>query len=253
MQKPPPRPVQEGEGPIKGASQPPPDRRQVFANRGRTASSGSTRGAFGMSSDPSEEANKTSVPNVVYSGKNRKPDEEQGGNGGLPRDISNLQSGYGTNQKTIRDFAASPERQYYANVDPKQLEAAMGGHKSYHAVEQSPQRRNDDWASECESSQYTVSDEKFMFWKTYFYDPANPEFTSRQQTSWAVILGVIMGLFTAIWSDFIEWCIEVTWVKIPKLLLHLGLFTDLDGYFPLPHYMWVCPAIYGGVSVSIIM
>ena len=81
-----------------------------------------------------------------------------------------------------------------------------------------------------------------------FYDPQNPEFTSLQQNSWAVVLGVFMGIFTAKWGEAIEYCVDIVWEKIPEQLLEWGVFTELDGAFPLPHYMWVCPAVFGGVS-----
>jgi len=44
---------------------------------------------------------------------------------------------------------------------------------------------------------------------------------------------------------------EIVWVKIPRYLLEKGIFTDLDGWLPLPHYMWMCPALLGGVSLFI--
>jgi len=36
-----------------------------------------------------------------------------------------------------------------------------------------------------------------QFLKTVFYDSDKPEFTSLQQTSWEVLLGICMGIFTA--------------------------------------------------------
>ena len=54
---------------------------------------------------------------------------------------------------------------------------------------------------------------------------------------------------TAFWSDLVEFCVDFVWKDIPEMLYELGLFTDLDGPRPLPHYMWVCPAFFGGVSV----
>jgi hypothetical protein len=83
-----------------------------------------------------------------------------------------------------------------------------------------------------------------------FYHPEFPEFTSLQQFSWAVILGIVMGIYTAVWKKIIEQCVDFVWQTIPGALLKWGLFTDLDGSFPLPHYMWICPAIFGGVSIE---
>mmetsp|Transcript_6609 Transcript_6609/g.13864 ORF Transcript_6609/g.13864 Transcript_6609/m.13864 type:complete len:1095 (-) Transcript_6609:70-3354(-) len=80
-----------------------------------------------------------------------------------------------------------------------------------------------------------------------FYDPYNPEFSSTQQFSWACILGVFFGVLTAYWGFVIEFCVEVMWEKVPEILLEWGVFTDLDGRFPLPHYMWLCPAVCGGI------
>jgi H+/Cl- antiporter ClcA len=85
------------------------------------------------------------------------------------------------------------------------------------------------------------------FVRHFFWNPLNPEFTSLQLFSWAVIIGVVMGVYTAIWKWLIEFCIEQVWVTVPKLLLKWGFFTDLKGWFPLYHYMWICPAIMGGI------
>ena len=57
-----------------------------------------------------------------------------------------------------------------------------------------------------------------------------------------------MGFYTAIWKNIIERGVDLVWQTIPGKLHHLGVFTDLDGAFPLPHYMWICPSIFGGVS-----
>jgi hypothetical protein len=86
--------------------------------------------------------------------------------------------------------------------------------------------------------------------KTIFYDSEKPEFTTAQQTTWAVLIGFFMGIFTALWNIALETSVEFVWVKIPGYLLKKGIFTDLDGWLPLPHYMWMCPAIFGGVSFS---
>lgn len=80
-----------------------------------------------------------------------------------------------------------------------------------------------------------------------FYNEDNPEFTSRQQIAWAVIFGIVMGIFTAKWNQLIDFAVEFIWIEVPEKLVDLGVFTDLDGLFPLPHYMWICPAIFGGV------
>jgi hypothetical protein len=86
--------------------------------------------------------------------------------------------------------------------------------------------------------------------RTVFYDPTKPEFTSLQQSSWAVLIGIFMGVLTALWSMAVEASVEFFWSTLPEFLLEQGIFTDLDGHLPLPHYMWICPAIFGGVSTT---
>lgn len=83
--------------------------------------------------------------------------------------------------------------------------------------------------------------------KTILYDSEKPEFTSAQQTTWAVLIGFFMGIFTALWNITLETSVEFVWVTIPTYLLEKGIFTDLKGWLPLPHYMWICPAIFGGL------
>ena len=87
--------------------------------------------------------------------------------------------------------------------------------------------------------------------KHFIWDPEVPEFTSLQQFNWAVMIGVFMGVFTALWSMFIEWSVDKLWVEFPEKLMEWGLFTDLDGFLPLPHYMWICPAFFCAVSFNI--
>ncbi len=80
-----------------------------------------------------------------------------------------------------------------------------------------------------------------------FYDTEQPEFTSLQQFCWAIVIGVLMGIFTAYWGKLIEACVEFVWKDVPEFLYENGIFTDLNGGLPLPHYMWICPTILGGV------
>lgn len=87
----------------------------------------------------------------------------------------------------------------------------------------------------------------------FLYNPEYPEFTSLQQFNWAVILGVVMGIYTAVWKCIIENCVDFVWQTIPQTLHHWGFFTDLDGMFPMPNYMWICPSIFGGVSTLILI
>lgn len=83
--------------------------------------------------------------------------------------------------------------------------------------------------------------------RTMLYNPVAPEFTSLQQFNWAVLIGIFMGVFTAFWKSLIEKGLEFVWQTVPEFLLENGIFTDLDGAFPLYHYMWICPAIFSGI------
>jgi len=87
---------------------------------------------------------------------------------------------------------------------------------------------------------------------TIFWDPYDdPEFSTVQQNTWAILLGIFMGVFTAKWGDVIEYCVYFVWVTIPEKLIEWGLFcSDLDACkaLPLPHYIWMCPTLFGGVS-----
>jgi H+/Cl- antiporter ClcA len=82
--------------------------------------------------------------------------------------------------------------------------------------------------------------------RAVLYNPVYPEFTSLQQFSWAVILGIFMGVYTALWKALIEGCVDFMWKDVPERLLVWGFFTDLNGSFPVYHYMWIVPALFGG-------
>jgi H+/Cl- antiporter ClcA len=84
-----------------------------------------------------------------------------------------------------------------------------------------------------------------------FYNPLYPEFTSLQQFCWAVVLGVFMGIFTAGWKLLIDACVEFTWKTFPTKLVQWGFFTDLNGAFPLYHYMWITPGLLSGIVTYI--
>lgn len=83
------------------------------------------------------------------------------------------------------------------------------------------------------------------FFRHFFYNPVAPEFTSLQQFDWAVIIGIAMGFFTAFWHWCIEAGVEFWWETVPTQLHAWGCFTELDGRFPLYHYMWILPSIFG--------
>ncbi len=111
---------------------------------------------------------------------------------------------------------------------------------------------NQDKSLDSGSSYYSGSEyeeESPLSWYQYLvWNEQEPEFTSVQQSVWAVLIGIMMGFFTAMWGELIEWCVEFTWKTVPEYLLEKGIFTDLDGPRPLPYYMIVCPAVFGGVS-----
>lgn len=79
------------------------------------------------------------------------------------------------------------------------------------------------------------------------YNPLAPEFTTLQQFSWSTLLGISIGVFTAVWKNAIEFCVEFVWKTVPERLYYWGVFSDLEGHFPLPHYMWICPSLFGGI------
>jgi hypothetical protein len=81
----------------------------------------------------------------------------------------------------------------------------------------------------------------------FLYNPLSPEFTSLQLFDWALVLGIAMGFYTALWKWFIEAGVDFFWDTVPGKLGEWGLFTDEEGWFPLYHYIWICPAIFGGI------
>eukprot|EP00977_Amphora_coffeiformis_P011294 scaffold2720_cov173-Amphora_coffeaeformis.AAC.1 len=81
--------------------------------------------------------------------------------------------------------------------------------------------------------------------RRFLYDPITPEFTSLQQFTWANVIGILMGIYTALWKMLVEACIDVVWVTVPKLLLQYGFFTSIHGWFPQYHYMWIVPTLFG--------
>eukprot|EP00977_Amphora_coffeiformis_P010239 scaffold2376_cov188-Amphora_coffeaeformis.AAC.5 len=79
----------------------------------------------------------------------------------------------------------------------------------------------------------------------YFYNPITPEFTSVQQFCWAVVIGVVMGVYTAVWKIIVENGVEFVWEKVPAWLVEHKFFTEVHGWFPLYHYVWIVPTIFG--------
>ena len=79
------------------------------------------------------------------------------------------------------------------------------------------------------------------------YNPYSPEFTSLQLFNWSILIGITMGLYTAGWKMFIDMGVVFFWDTVPQHLMEWGVFTELDGAFPIYHYMWICPALFGGL------
>lgn len=85
------------------------------------------------------------------------------------------------------------------------------------------------------------------FVRQFLYNPAYPEFTSLQLFVWSILIGIFMGFYTAFWKMLIEFCVDFVWDGVPSFLKRIGFFTELGGVFPMTHYMWMCPAFFGGV------
>ena len=140
------------------------------------------------------------------------------------------------------------ENDFYDNVS----EDTEEGRAAQYAIEDDDATNDDDDDDDERTRASTLyGDDIGIVWHTFHrcvYDPSNPEFSSTQQFTWAVVLGGFFGVFTAVWGAIIEGCVEVVWVDVPERLLEAGVFTDLEGRLPLPHYMWICPAVLGGVS-----
>jgi len=105
--------------------------------------------------------------------------------------------------------------------------------------------------NESSTHQFGLLQQIHTLYTTFVYNSECPEFSSAQQSTWAVLMGIFIGIFTAYWGKFIEKCVEAVWVTFPSWLLAKGIFTDLDGHLPLPHYMWITPTIFGGVLSAI--
>lgn len=85
------------------------------------------------------------------------------------------------------------------------------------------------------------------FIRHFFYNPNSPELTALQQFVWAVLIGIVSGLVTALWKMLIEFGIDLMWKRIPEQLYLLGFFTDDDGKFPMYHYLWILPSFLSSV------
>ena len=83
--------------------------------------------------------------------------------------------------------------------------------------------------------------------RVLFFNPLDPEFTLVQLFIWSVVIGLIMGVYSATWRQMIEYCTDFVWVYIPETLLQHGVFSDAEGSFPVSHYVWMAPCMIGGL------
>ena len=147
---------------------------------------------------------------------------------------------YGSNNNSLNHSWDDHPHQHLGNITNNDTFSYDDGDRSY-----SNDRSNDN-------DHENESQEEPSFFRDLFHqlvhDPNKPEFSSLQQTIWAILIGIFMGLFTAGWGQAVEMSVDFVWVAVPGFLLEKGFFTDLDGGLPLPHYIWICPAIFGGVS-----
>jgi len=222
----------------------------------RSVSAGSTRGALVSSSlrekaDPPvtqvtlpRKTNKNSRP-VVMSTDNHviaaREDEEQG----LPLPHNNRRN-YVLDRHEILESDCGPDEFYQRNCDFKQSYSSqlLGGE-----IESQGDSFFDYDGGNAISWVSGAKPWWKSFYEHFFYN--NHEFTTLQQNVWATLIGAMMGVMTALWGWAIELCVDFVWETVPEALLEWGIFTDLDGARPLPHYMWVCPAFFGGVSICI--
>ncbi len=146
------------------------------------------------------------------------------------------------------------QQQYMGEFGMKNnANSTMNNSINSRSTQNSINSRNNNNNSSYDTEDDGIDDEPFndsnLTWFQYLvYNKDLPEFTSMQQNTWATILGIFMGVFTFLWGRLIEFCVEFTWKTVPEYLLEKGVFTDLDGKFPLPYYMIICPAVFGGVS-----
>jgi len=171
-------------------------------------------------------------------------------------------------EREIQMFAsmATNTEEHHGNVKPMNMNmsndkyAHYGSNNLNHSWDDHPHPGNmennlNDTFSYDDQSYENESQEESSFFKDLFHqlvhDPHKPEFSSLQQTIWAILIGIFMGVFTAAWGQAVEVSVDFVWATVPGYLLEMGIFTDLDGRLPLPHYIWICPAIFGGVSICL--
>lgn len=286
------------------------NRRQAYANRSRTLSSGSTRGAFGIMNIPdahhhhhhhhnhpvssmggtnsyrnskatASEANlsmrrdeETGKIHPLFrthsTGSHHSNDDSNDTYRRVPSPSSNMQVVYDRRMTDSPDYEELQQQAQQKN-DEIQMFASMAAADSRNRMASSTSpspnhkyshygtshRQDYSWEQNDQRTVYSFEASLGPEWdepsflqsvfRKVFFDPNVPEFTTMQQTTWAVLLGVFMGLFTAGWGYVVEKSVDFVWATVPKYLMEYNIFTDKDGHLPLPHYIWICPAIFGGV------
>lgn len=170
----------------------------------------------------------------------------------LPRPII-----YGTTDSYIASTSTSGNNSLrYSDNDPAWLAALRGANdesslsgldvtnKRFATVSFDPEEDDDTSTQETIASMAQIPQPIVSLVRHYFYDPQSPEFSSLQQFNWSIVLGFVMGVFSAFWKAVIEGGVDFFWETLPKYLMDRGLFSDS---FPLFHYMWILPSLAGGV------
>jgi len=229
------------------------DRRNKPQLRERTASIGNTRGAFGHHPDaeaqpPVEQVNGYSPgrSNIMCHRNNRQSSSNSQLNGIKIMSVNSNDAMSSCLDQTIFDG----QSQNHASLASKTFhERSIFNDNANKTFDDGLTNRSYDYSSvELDNSECGIMHYYYKKIRNhYIYDPECPEFTTLQQSFWAVFIGVIMGIITALWGGIIELCVECIWKTVPEYLYEAGVFTDLDGHLPLPHYMWICPALFGGV------
>lgn len=172
----------------------------------------------------------------------------QGGNsGGEMYDVAHAKQQYYSYSTTNRHHQRHHQQQYTAE-GMKNGNSMNNSSRSTQNSVNSRNNTNSSYDTEDDGIDEPFDDSNLTWFQYLVYNKDLPEFTSMQQNTWATILGIFMGAFTFLWGRLIEFCVEFTWKTVPEYLLEKGIFTDLDGKFPLPYYMIICPAVFGGVS-----
>jgi hypothetical protein len=191
------------------------------------------------------------LPSPPYSGVNQNQmfdfhnaqGRNNGGGGGEMYDVAHAKQQYYSSMTRHNHH-----QQQYISESMKNGNSMNNNHRSTENSVNSRNNSNSSYDTDDDGIDEPFDDSNLTWFEYLVYNKYLPEFTSMQQNTWATILGIFMGVFTFLWGRLIEFCVEFTWKTVPEYLLEKGIFTDLDGKFPLPYYMIICPAVFGGVS-----